>query len=649
MIEIFTRDRRRLAVLENALDVSEDQRANALWYLSFSLPENDPKNSHCQPFHLARSDTGQLYRIMPCALESGETGLTAYQCEHVLATLLDKVLFGAYTVGNLGVYTGDVIRWILSRQPEKNWQLGRCEFNRQFEYAWEQENLLAALFSVAAPFSEEYLWTFDTSKYPWTVNLLRLDGAARPELFIRTRKNLLRRVKESDPQQICTRLYPLGYGEGVNQLGVAQVNRGIPYVQSPPEYIQRYGIIERVWIDRRYEDSNSLLAAAKAMLAELQDPAVSHTIEYMPVSGDPEPLLGMLVQVDCEDTGERFHAFLTGVKRVLGDTDSIALTLSNHVKDIASTVADLADRQRIESAYAQGATQIYSQALQTNSSPQSGAVMDFFIPSEMRIINKVLCKIRMGPFRSYSKATQQAETEVLSSTSVRTQECTSSSGGGGWYTGEAGGGELATTSREARTVLTSQATILSAESIMPTEASRYQAAKHDHGVSAYAKLAIYGGKDANGNLKSGGYVEWVPSGAHSHGAHSHSITIDAHRHTVDMPDHTHDIYIDSHQHDVVIPGHSHTVTVPAHAHDITPGIFFSGNPRGFGLYVNGVRRALVSDCDAELDITSYLLDEGKKIPRGSWLSLEIRPDDLAYISVDLIIQGFVQSRGDYTV
>lgn len=37
------------------------------------------------------------------------------------------------------------------------------------------------------------------------------------------------------------------------------------------------------------------------------------------------------------------------------------------------------------------------------------------------------------------------------------------------------------------------------------------------------------------------------------------------------------------------------------------------------------------------------------IPRGSWLSLEVRPDDLAYISIDLIVQGFIQSRGDNTV
>ena len=37
------------------------------------------------------------------------------------------------------------------------------------------------------------------------------------------------------------------------------------------------------------------------------------------------------------------------------------------------------------------------------------------------------------------------------------------------------------------------------------------------------------------------------------------------------------------------------------------------------------------------------------IPRGTWHSVEIRPDDLAYVSMDMYVQGFVQSRGDATV
>ena len=86
--------------------------------------------------------------------------------------------------------------------------------------------------------------------------------------------------RRKNPQNIVTRLYPLGYGEGVNQLGIGSVNSGVPYLQSPKTITDKYGIIERVWIDRRYEDPASLKAAAEAMLQEIQEPAVSYSVGY---------------------------------------------------------------------------------------------------------------------------------------------------------------------------------------------------------------------------------------------------------------------------------------------------------------------------------------------------------------------------------
>ena len=42
MLEVFDRNRQRVAILENAYGVKEDQKINALWYLDFTLPENRP-------------------------------------------------------------------------------------------------------------------------------------------------------------------------------------------------------------------------------------------------------------------------------------------------------------------------------------------------------------------------------------------------------------------------------------------------------------------------------------------------------------------------------------------------------------------------------------------------------------------------------
>ena len=670
MIEIFDKQRRRVAIAENAHAISEQERINAVWYLYFSLPYKDPKNEYCKPFYYVRHNGGELYRIMPETLAVDESGSVAYQCEHVLATLIDNILFGYHVVGNLGTYTADVIRYVLDHQLVKNWVLDECDYRNQFEYGWEQESLLSALFSVATPLAGPYIWRTNTAVYPWRLSLKRLDTSGRPEMYVRRRHNMTSYQRSRDPQNIVTRLYPLGYGEGVNQLGIGSVNGGVPYLQSPKAITDKYGIIERVWTDRRYEDPASLKAAAEAMLRELQEPAVSYSVGYqeMAASDFDKAEVGKRLRMVYPEIGESVDTFITEVKRDYEDAERSSLVVANKETSIASSLADMADRQRIEQTYAQGATQIYSQALQANCDRVSGAVMDFFIPEEMRIINKVLVKVRVAKFRAYSKSTESNAAKVVTSTTSDAQTRTSSDGGkttsttttsdDQTRTSSDGGGGTQTSTSGGGGAVTASSVILSAENITPVEADRYRAAKHNHGLPAGEKIALWGGVSTDGTVVNDGYATFVESGAHSHGAHDHEIDIPSHRHSVDIPEHTHRIVIPghnhrtdipNHNHTITIPGHSHKVTVPSHAHSITPGIYQYGNPQTFGLYINGVKKADFSGRTAELDITDLLTGSDNMIPRGSWLSLEVRPDDLAYISIDLIVQGFIQSRGDKTV
>ena len=188
MLELFDRQRQRVKILQNACGVTESRPINALWHLTFSLPYDDPKNDFCQPFWYVRYDGGELYRILPREGVVEDTGLITYTCEHVLATLIDRIMFGWRQIGNIGTYTADVINYLLSQQIERNWVLAECDFARQFEYGWEQENLLAALFSVPQPFAETYIWRTDTSVYPWRISLKRLDENQPPQLYIRRAK-----------------------------------------------------------------------------------------------------------------------------------------------------------------------------------------------------------------------------------------------------------------------------------------------------------------------------------------------------------------------------------------------------------------------------------------------------------------------------
>ena len=664
MIEIFDKQRRRVAIAENAHAISEQKRINAVWYFYFSLPYKDPKNEYCKPFYYVRHNGGELYRIMPETLTVDESGSVAYQCEHVLATLIDNILFGYHVVGNLGTYTADVIRYVLDHQLVKNWVLDECDYRNQFEYGWEQESLLSALFSVATPLAGPYIWRTNTAVYPWRLSLKRLDTTGRPEMYVRRRHNMTSYQRQKDPQNIVTRIYPLGYGEGVNQLGIGSVNGGVPYLQSPKAITDKYGIIERVWVDRRYEDPSSLKAAAEAMLQELQEPLVSYEVGYqeMTSSDFDKAEVGKRLRIVYPEIGETVDTFITEIKRDYEDATRSSLVVANKETSIASSLADMADRQRIEQTYAQGATQIYSQALQANCDRSSGAVMDFFIPEEMRIINKVLVKVRMTKFRAYSKSTESDAAKVVTSTTNDDQTRTSSDGGrttsttttsdDQTRTSSGGGGTTATTSSSEQETVTSSATVLSAENIRASDAAGYSAAKHNHGIREDARLALTDGEKITGS------VYWIPSGAHTHGehdhkfiiyGHSHRVTIRDHSHTLTIPGHSHRVTIPDHRHTITIPGHFHKVTVPSHSHNITPGIYQYGNPQKFGLYINGTKKADFSGRTAELDITDLLTGSDNMIPRGSWLSLEVRPDDLAYISIDLIVQGFIQSRGDKTV
>ena len=260
--------------------------------------------------------------------------------------------------------------------------------------------------------------------------------------------NLMDISRDRTRTTVCTRLYPLGYGEGVNQLGIEDVNDGCPYLQSPKEFIDKYGIIERVWVDRRYENAESLKAAAQVMLNELQEPVVAYQASMADLiynSADAAVEPGAMVRIIDTELGIDKTTVLTAVEVMYGDIQSSTITIANRSTDIASTVADLADRQRIEMTYSQGATQVYSQSLQENADSKNGLEMDFSIPNEMRIINKVLCKVRMESFRTYSK---------LTSTSSQ-QSSTSSSGGGSTVSSTSGGGTSKSTDTDGGDSVTS--------------------------------------------------------------------------------------------------------------------------------------------------------------------------------------------------
>ena len=268
-IPIYNRDMTRIGTIRHASKVGYKRMFNDLHTASFEIPaDDDADNDLCETVHgivnIVDGDKSVgKYRIcdQPESDITGEGEFIQYELEHVIAFLFDDRIDGYLEMGGTGVYTEDIIRHLLSLQTVKRWQLGRCDFRYQFQYSWEKEDLLNALFSIPKCFDSDYHWTYDTDSYPWTINLVRADDARNCEVRYGRNEQSIKRGR--DISNLCTRLYCMGSGEGVNQTSIRTVNpTGKSYIDSPN--ISKYGVISKLLTDSSISDD---LCKGKSLFA----------------------------------------------------------------------------------------------------------------------------------------------------------------------------------------------------------------------------------------------------------------------------------------------------------------------------------------------------------------------------------------------
>jgi len=631
IIRVYDRNMKKLAYLQNAYDIGYELTLNELWYASFTMPADDPKNIYCQPFNYVEIYDGreriELFRIMPSKLTRNTKGDIVYQCEHVLATLMDDVLFRYHQIGGLGIRTAQVIRYILDHQLTPRWQLGDCEFERQFEYKWENENLLAALFSVPQPFDEGYRWEFDTTGSTWRIHLRKLPTKFKADIVYR--KNMVEIQKEVDPTSIVTRLYCLGYGEGDNQLGIESVNNGIPYLQANGE-ATTWGIKSSILVDRRFENPETLKAYGQALLNELKNPYKSYSVKAVDLhrkSPDKYERFfpGDIVRIiDKEDNIiEDLPIVKVSKSDITGNPGDIQIEIANKSRDIAGTISELQNRTRINEVYAQGATNLGSYNFADNCDPNYPAVLKFYIPEETVRINKILLSYETSAFRAYSRAIKGGGAYVDTTESGGETSTTTASGGGASTTTESGGGTWTTTESGGRVQTTSEA-----------DDWRSDGNSHNHGIPTGTRLLTADNPD------EGSYVTWAPSGQHTH-----EINIPDHRHDLNIPNHRHNISIPNHTHNINIPNHKHGINIPNHTHEIEHGIFEGPTPSSVQVRVDGKLVPGLKTSETDINIIPYLAkDDGGRVQRG-WHEITIAPNTLGRIVANIVMQFFVQSRG----
>jgi len=232
-VTIYNRDRERVAYCEQAFDIGYRLQKDALWRAWFSLPLDDPKNDEISDLYYAEIYDGdtriELFRVISTSKHRRDgKPIITYHCEHALGTLMDEMLIGVF---NAGPGTTAAINTVLAEQTTENWVLNTQDFARNFYHDWEDVTLLKALFSIPTRFTNDHVWTWDTTCYPWRLNLET--ASATVSAKIRYQRELKDIQKDSDARYLYTRLYAFGFGAGADQLDILTVDQ---MVEGRPEF-----------------------------------------------------------------------------------------------------------------------------------------------------------------------------------------------------------------------------------------------------------------------------------------------------------------------------------------------------------------------------------------------------------------------------
>jgi len=348
-VVIYNTSREPIADLHLAFDIGYEQRINGLHRAWFSLPLDDPHIAECTGMNYAEIWDGDervdLFRIVR-KYKRRTTKETYYrfECEHALVTLMDN-RFQATTYSGPGTTTsiGDV----LDEQDTANWQLGTCDFDRQFLYKWKPgTSLLEALMSIPARFQCAYQLTWDTSSYPWTLNLI--EPPATVTAYLDYSRNLKTIDIDEDFRGLYTRLYPYGAKAGADQLDITGIEPdGHNYIENN---VGTYGLIVGPrWSDQRYTIAQNLYDAAVDKLAEASVPKVTYTMGAADLSrltgvSTDQFVLGALLSVNDTDMGITIEERIVSVSKpdLDGKPGDVTIQTSNKSEEF-----DLRDVVRV--------------------------------------------------------------------------------------------------------------------------------------------------------------------------------------------------------------------------------------------------------------------------------------------------------------
>lgn len=646
MIKIKNLNLKTVGIVENAYDISYTKEDNKIWLASFSLPLDDPKKSLLEELHYVEitDDKAEevigLFRIMDIdEHKSIDSKRITVSCLHVLHTLSDSPINGYYQKDNLT--TRENIESLLKLQNNRDWVLGRCDFTRYFSYSWENENgLVDALFSIPKSFDEPYKFTWDTTSYPWTINLIK--PSTTPTCRILEGHNLKGLDIQSNPLQIVNRIHAKGIGEGVNALTFKTINGGKDYVQNDATIAKNGGrVISYVWVDRRFTDKYHLKSSAESLLEKWSKPIITWKIDAIDLNSIHVEQTGKKIEIDdlkegkvvqlvTNDYGTQNLRIMKMVKKdITGSPWDLSLEIGNVKETLAGTLADSQRQNEINTNYANGATNLFLVRGEENADSNHPVKIWFNLDDDVFNINQVRLDVEVSPFRAYSKAIKGGGAMVGTTSSGGYTASSTSSGGGSVQggTSQAGGATQVGTSSSSG------------------GDHRHKMFKYDGPVNfdwTQTDVALsYSGMDARFPIYVQG-AAWASDlyTAESSGSHYHTVNMNLPAH-----DHSFNVNIPAHSHSFTVPAHKHDITLPDHSHEIEFGIFEHGDRADrLSVTVDGNSTPLQDTNINFADIIPFLRKDDSGLVTKGKHSIEITPNKLAHISAQVTCRVFIRSQ-----
>lgn len=213
--------------------------------------------------------SGMVWRIRSVDDSHNGGGTWSFTAETILQALKDLVMFGETTTAKLAdkknastVAANTAVKYILGK--DSRFTLGTCDFKDANPYAFNGENLLAALETISASLTDP-CWSLDCSAYPFKLSIKKPDSSVGSEM--RMSRNITGPVKISvDRSQMYTRFYAIGK----DNLKLTET-----YLQKNTD---KYGVIEHVETDQSMDTQAKLKAWATERLNNHCEPVTTITV-----------------------------------------------------------------------------------------------------------------------------------------------------------------------------------------------------------------------------------------------------------------------------------------------------------------------------------------------------------------------------------